>query len=156
MAMNTPGLGIEVGGKIGNPASFALELMWIGTGATNGCVRFSFSWKYNFLEITFYHTEGGASSNPCSDIFAGNSPFSEIEAKSFSEFITGIPNLLIHLAFHCYGHMLMLPYGYTKEHLDNHDEALAVAASAVRKLAEKYGTQYTYGNIAETICKNYT
>jgi hypothetical protein len=97
--------------------------------------------------------EGGASSNPCSDIFAGTSPFSEIEARSFAQYISEVPNLLVHLAFHSYGHLLMLPYGYTKEHKDNYDEALGVAASAAEKLAQRYGTVYKYGNIAETICK---
>lgn len=51
--------------------------------------------------------------------------------------------------------MLMFPYGNTTLHLDNYDEAFGIAKKAVDKLRERYGTEYVFGNIAETICKFY-
>lgn len=50
----------------------------------------------------------------------------------------------------------MFPYGNTTEHLDNYDETFEIARKAVNKLKERYGTEYIFGNIAETICKFYT
>jgi Zinc carboxypeptidase len=99
-------------------------------------------------------SEGGASNNPCSDLFAGSSAFSEIETRSISDFYKTVSsNILVYISFHAYGQMLLLPYGHTTEHLDNYAESVAIAAKATNKLTERFGTRYTYGNVAETICK---
>lgn len=49
----------------------------------------------------------------------------------------------------------MVPYGHTTQHLDNHDEAVAVGQKAANALKQRYGTTYKVGNIAETICNNF-
>jgi Zinc carboxypeptidase len=59
----------------------------------------------------------------------------------------------VYISFHAYGQMLLLPYGHTTAHLDNYAESVAIAAKATNKLTERFGTRYTYGNIAETICE---
>lgn len=66
---------------------------------------------------------GGASNNPCSDIFAGPFPFSENSTRTLSEFIASVSsNLKVYLAIHSFSQMLLFPYGHTSDHLDNHDE----------------------------------
>jgi hypothetical protein len=45
----------------------------------------------------------------------------------------------------------MVPYGYTKEKLANYDETFGIARKGAEKLAQRHGTQYKIGNIAETI-----
>lgn len=110
-----------------------------------------------FSIISFWNiTVVGASSNPCTDTYAGSKPFSEIETKTLSDYFKTIPNLQVYLDFHSYGQMLMFPYGNTTEHLDNYDETFEIARKAVNKLKERYGTEYIFGNIAETICKFYS
>lgn len=97
---------------------------------------------------------GGASSNPCSDTFAGSSAFSEIETRTLSEYYSTISGKIsTYISFHAFGQMMLLPYGHTTEHLGNYDDLMAIGTKALAKLKERYGTKYTIGNIAETICK---
>jgi hypothetical protein len=122
--------------------------MWRKTRSKNGLFCFGAdpnrNWGYNFMQ-------GGASNQPCSDTFAGSKAFSEKETATFSEYLKKVPNLEIYLDFHSYSQLLMWPYGHTKQHLDNHDEAQAIAQKAVSALSKRYGTQYKIGNIAEAI-----
>lgn len=99
-------------------------------------------------------TEGGASSNPCSDTFAGSSAFSEIETKSLSDYYKTVASKIsTYISFHAYGQMLLVPFGHTTAHLGNYDDLITIGSRALVKLKERYGTAYTLGNIAETICE---
>jgi len=65
----------------------------------------------------------GACSNPCCSSYAGSKPFSEIETKSMSKYIQSISDkFYAYISFHSFKQLLMFPYGYTKEHVNNHDE----------------------------------
>lgn len=109
--------------------------------------------KIFFSNWDIHFNEGGSSTNPCSDLYAGKAPFSEPETLGLSQFIGAIPNLTGYFAFHAYGQMLMLPYGHTKEHLDNYDQLFEIGTKAIASLKSKYGTNYKLGSIAEIICK---
>lgn len=49
--------------------------------------------------------------------------------------------------------MMLVPYGHTTAHLGNYNDLIVIGQKALAKLKERYGTSYTLGNIAETICK---
>lgn len=67
--------------------------------------------------------QGGASDVPCSETYAGPSPFSENSTKAFSEFIATIgTNVYGYFGFHSYSQLLLIPYGHSYEHLENYDE----------------------------------
>ncbi|CAD6999794.1 unnamed protein product [Ceratitis capitata] len=89
----------------------------------------------------------GASANPCSETYAGTSPFSEPEIKALADYVASIKDRLnIMLAFHSYSQVLLSPYGWTADLPSNFDDLMAVAkayADAVESLP--YGTVYTYG-----------
>lgn len=103
------------------------------------------NWGYKWME-------GGASSNPCLETYAGPEPFSEIETKTMSEFITSISDkFYAYFAFHSYSQYLVFPYGHTRRHLDNYDESFAIGKKGIEALAKRYGTRYTTGNIAEVV-----
>ncbi|KAG5676180.1 hypothetical protein PVAND_006029 [Polypedilum vanderplanki] len=102
------------------------------------------NWDNNF-------NRGGSSSNPCSDLYAGDYPFSEPETKQFSEFIANLTNLVGYFDFHAYGQLLMLPYGFTTEILENYDELYEIGTIALESLSAKFGTQYRIGSIANII-----
>jgi murein tripeptide amidase MpaA len=104
------------------------------------------NWNNNF-------NGGGSSMNPCSDLYAGDFPFSEPETRQFSEFIANLTNLAGYFDFHAYGQLLMLPYGYTHELLENYDELYEIGVLALESLSEKFGTQYRIGSIANIICE---
>ncbi|XP_052872171.1 zinc carboxypeptidase-like [Anopheles cruzii] len=102
------------------------------------------NWGYNFMQ-------GGASSVPCSDTFAGPSAFSEPETRQLADYIATLDNMSTYLAFHAYSQLLLIPYGHTTARLDNYVETVAIGTKAISKLQERFGTSYKVGNIAEAI-----
>lgn len=106
------------------------------------------------LSLVLSLSEGGASSNPCSDTFAGSYAFSEIETRTLSEYYSTIASKIsTYISFHSFGQMLLVPFGHTTAHLGNYYDLIAIGQKSLAKLKERYGTAYTLGNIAETICK---
>ncbi|EDW04275.1 zinc carboxypeptidase [Drosophila grimshawi] len=94
---------------------------------------------------------GGASTNPCAEDYAGPHAFSEPEIKAMSEYVCGIRDKLnVMLAFHSYGQLLLSPYGHTKfEFPYNYDDLMQVAKAfgdAIEGLP--YGAVYKYGSAA--------
>ncbi|GLV20124.1 uncharacterized protein CBL_21338 [Carabus blaptoides fortunei] len=84
--------------------------------------RFGWNAYYDSAD-SLLDSKGGASILPCSSRYAGPHAFSEIETKSFSEYLTSIQdNISAYLTFHSYSQFLLIPYGHTYEHLDNYEE----------------------------------
>ncbi|XP_077257112.1 zinc carboxypeptidase-like isoform X1 [Temnothorax americanus] len=103
------------------------------------------NWNYQWVSK-------GLTGFPCSELYAGNTPFSEIETKSMSEYIESISDkFYTYISFHSYSQLLMYPYGYTKEHLDNYKDLHAIGLKSAAALEQKYGTKFRVGNVAETI-----
>ena len=100
-----------------------------------------------------HHNERGASTNPCSDTYAGPAPFSEPETKALSDYVASIPRLSVYLCYHAYGQMLMSPYGWTTGLPPNYQTLYEVGAKGVEALTAKFGTRYALGSIANVICK---
>ncbi|TGZ32134.1 Zinc carboxypeptidase a 1 [Temnothorax longispinosus] len=76
------------------------------------------NWNYQWVSK-------GLTGFPCSELYAGSTPFSEIETKSMSEYIESISDkFYTYISFHSYSQLLMYPYGYTKEHLDNYKDLM--------------------------------
>jgi hypothetical protein len=100
-----------------------------------------------------YFNQGGTSMNPCSDTYAGEIAFSEPESRLLADFIKTVPNLAVYIPFHSFSQILMLPYGWTYELLENYDEIYAIGEKALVSLKSKYGTEYRLGAIANVICK---
>ncbi|KAF5305811.1 hypothetical protein FQR65_LT07550 [Abscondita terminalis] len=100
------------------------------------------NWGYRWME-------GGSSLNPCSNRFAGEKPFSEIETSSFQTFLTGVvSDLDVYIAFHSYSQQLLIPFGHAGgEKLPNNGLVKRIGLQAVESLAIRYGTQYVVGNV---------
>ncbi|XP_018574461.2 zinc carboxypeptidase [Anoplophora glabripennis] len=102
----------------------------------------------------YYWNTGGTSDDPCSEVYGGPTAFSETSTKSLSEFISAIGSRLVaYIGFHSFAQLILIPYGYTADHLDNYDETYPIGLKAAESLASRYGTSYNVGNVAETICK---
>ncbi|TRY58491.1 hypothetical protein DNTS_004910 [Danionella cerebrum] len=96
----------------------------------------------------------GASSNPCSDTYCGSSPESEIEAKNLANFIRSNKSIIkSYLTVHSYSQLLLFPYSYKYGLAADHSELLSVAQGATSALRSLYGTKYTSGPGATTICR---
>lgn len=61
-----------------------------------------------FFDIVFF-SEGGASVDPCSEIYAGSKPFSEPETLALAEFVKTL-NLKFYFAFHSYSQQILYPF----------------------------------------------
>lgn len=116
------------GGCVGVDPNRNWGFHWMGTLKTN---------RRKIEELNFgrYHLndllslscgpEGGASDNPCSDLFAGPEPFSEPCTKIVSDYILQLNadgNLVAFFTIHNYSQMWLTPYGYDEIYPDNYDE----------------------------------
>lgn len=96
--------------------------------------------------------EYGASRNPCSESYAGPYAFSENCTRTLSQYISTIGDKLVaYFDFHSYSQLLMVPYGYSSKPLDNYNLTYGIGVQAAKSLAKRYGTQYTVGNIYNTV-----
>uniref|UniRef100_A0A6P7F4I7 Zinc carboxypeptidase A 1 n=1 Tax=Diabrotica virgifera virgifera TaxID=50390 RepID=A0A6P7F4I7_DIAVI len=134
-----------------NPDGFVYshteERLWRKTRSDygTGCIGTdpNRNWGYKWNEM-------GASSDPCESDYAGPHAFSEIEVKSLSKYMSKVANkILLYITFHSHGQYILLPYGHTRDHLDNYDEAYKLAKKAAKSLAVRYGTKYDVGNIGK-------
>lgn len=90
---------------------------------------------------------GGSTNSPCSETYAGNAPFSEIETKSMSEYINSISDkFYAYLAFHSYSQLLLFPYGHTSAHLDNYNDMVSNCKRNIA-LRETYNKIFIYKKI---------
>ncbi|XP_053673303.1 zinc carboxypeptidase-like [Anopheles nili] len=101
----------------------------------------------------YFWMNGGASSVPCSDTFAGLAPFSEPETKAMADYYATIANNLnIQFSFHSYGQYLLTPFGYSGAPLpSNNADLQQIAAVTAAAIQATYGTRYTYGNSASVL-----
>lgn len=64
----------------------------------------------------------GASSNICSETFAGPHAFSEPESRALADFVTSFSGQIkIYLAFHSYSQLVLFPWGHTDELADDYN-----------------------------------
>nr|CAH0112267.1 unnamed protein product [Daphnia galeata] len=97
---------------------------------------------------------GGAGSSdiPCIDTYHGPSSFSEAESSAVRDvLIANRPRVKAAISIHTYSQLWMSPYGYTNDLPAEYDEMLRVMSIGVQALQNTYGTQYQYGNHADTI-----
>ncbi|CAF0843976.1 unnamed protein product [Adineta ricciae] len=103
------------------------------------------NWDYQWCE-------GGATHDPCDDIYCGSKPFSEIETLQVSKFISDHKDSIVHyINFHSYSQLWMTPWGYTTKkpaQFKLQDDGSAQAVAALRAV---FGTRYVHGNIGATI-----
>ncbi|XP_012644675.1 carboxypeptidase A4 isoform X2 [Microcebus murinus] len=93
----------------------------------------------------------GASDNPCSEVYHGPHPNSEVEVKSVVDFIQKHGNFKCFIDLHSYSQLLLYPYGYTVKNAPDADELDVVARHAAKALASLSGTEYQVGPTATTI-----
>jgi Zinc carboxypeptidase/Carboxypeptidase activation peptide len=125
------------------------DRMWRKTRSPNHSLCFGADPNRNW---DFHWMEEGTSSRPCTETYGGEKAFSEVETKSFSDFLKTLKGQInVYLAFHSYSQLLLFPYGHTSQHTYNHDDLQAIGDAAARSLAQRYGTKYTVGNIYDAI-----
>uniref|UniRef100_A0AAR5Q8Y9 Peptidase M14 domain-containing protein n=1 Tax=Dendroctonus ponderosae TaxID=77166 RepID=A0AAR5Q8Y9_DENPD len=92
---------------------------------------------------------GGASTNPCSDIYAGPEPFSEPETDAIRRyFINHYTEIKLYVTIHSYGNYILYPWGFTSELPRDalHLQTVAEAAARPIEAASTLGSRYTIGS----------
>ncbi|XP_015433607.1 PREDICTED: carboxypeptidase B-like [Dufourea novaeangliae] len=90
--------------------------------------------------------EGGASSDPCHETYAGPHPFSEPETKAMADYIlANKQNIRMYLTLHSYSQMWLVPWGYTYSKPSDYSELANVAKKAINAIAKIHGTDYQLG-----------
>ncbi|CAI9165046.1 unnamed protein product [Rangifer tarandus platyrhynchus] len=94
----------------------------------------------------------GATTDCESLTFCGTGPASEPETKAVSSFIESKKeNIACFLTMHSYGQLILVPYGYTKNKSNNHEELIQVGQKAANALKAKHGTNYRVGSSADIL-----
>jgi carboxypeptidase A2 len=87
---------------------------------------FFFNYHYHsFFALSWKSSESGSSSDKCSEIYAGPSPFSEPSCDVISKYATELNadgSMVAYVTLHSYGQLWMCPYGWTSQHPDTYDE----------------------------------
>lgn len=117
---------------------------------------------------------GGASSNPCSDIFGGTAAFSEPETRAIREFYETIAReTKIFISLHAFGQYLLIPYGHTEDQSHNHNNLVntclqkaiqinintfshskvSIGKSVINAIQRRFNTDYVLGSVANVMCK---
>ncbi|KAJ8722464.1 hypothetical protein PYW07_003644 [Mythimna separata] len=110
--------------------SYTRDRMWRKTRSRsqNGCYGAdpNRNWDYNWMNYS-------SSNNPCNyQLYAGSKPFSEIETRTLSEYISGLENMLGYIAYHSTAQTLLLPYSDSSEHVDNYDDLKKIGETSLR------------------------
>lgn len=96
----------------------------------------------------------GATNDPCSDIFAGPHPFSEVETQYLSAFYRTISaDVKLYITLHSYGQGVLFPYAWTIVRAPNHDTLSSIALVTAEAIGQRFGSSYVTGN-AEALCMN--
>lgn len=106
---------------------------------------------------TYWMSNNGASSNPCSETFAGQVAFSEPETKALADYLTSIRDKFsVYLSFHSYGQWLLSPYGHTEDEFpQNYDHLQEIGSAFTTAIGNlPYGTQYVSGSTAYALCRS--
>jgi carboxypeptidase A len=106
---------------------------------------------YNWL-VPDENNNLGASTNPCSDTYAGPRAFSEPETLAIENFlIQNRARFDIFLSFHAYGHLLLFPWGHQRARVSNFIDHSDIGIAARDRLAAVNGIVYTVGGTHETL-----
>ncbi|XP_028167842.1 zinc carboxypeptidase-like [Ostrinia furnacalis] len=99
--------------------------------------------------FNFFWMSTGASSNPCTNNFAGPSAESELETRAIAQYVLGLrqnADIVYYLSFHSYLQWIMLPYSHVNvPSVNNHNHLMEIATNSSVKISERYGTRYEVG-----------
>eukprot|EP00794_Sanderia_malayensis_P000621 gene621-1286_t len=88
----------------------------------------------------------GTSSYPCSDIYHGSRPFSEIEVLSVARYLYSIRhNLVAYYDIHAYSQLWLTPWSYKTNYPTDYAEIKRVADASVAALKTVHGKNYRVG-----------
>merc|ERR1711923_191253 len=99
----------------------------------------------------FHWGETGVSSNPCTEIYPGTEPFSEVEMRNIRDFVQTLePVPVLSQCFHSYSQLWLWPYGYDYgAYPENREELEQLSIDACDALFQVHGTVFDPINSAD-------
>jgi len=91
----------------------------------------------------------GASTNPCSEVFQGPRPLSELESKTIKNYITSTQNIKAAISIHSYGNVLIYPWGYKQTQHPRRSQLASLATDISTAIQQKHGEKYQPGTARE-------
>jgi hypothetical protein len=118
------------------------------SGPRQGCYGVDLNRNFAFKWMV-----AGASTNPCSETYAGPSAFSEIEAVNLSNFL--VPrngSIKAYLTLHSYGEDILYPWGYaTGQYPPDVKDLIALGNAMGDAIKKVHGTVYTVGDSGDAL-----
>ncbi|XP_072275227.1 carboxypeptidase O-like [Pyxicephalus adspersus] len=97
----------------------------------------------------------GASTNCSANTFCGPKPFSEPEAVAVKQMVESLKSdILCFLTMHSYSQLILLPYGYTLNLSQNHEEMMVVGEKAADSQVPVHGIRYRVGPASHILYSN--
>jgi len=128
--------------------TFDTDRLWRKTRSpqSNGCFGVDPNRNWDF-----HWAESGTSSDPCSEVFPGESAFSEIEMQNIVNYVKTLdPVPVLSTCFHSYSQLILWPYGYAyNAYPDNYREIEDLAIDAADALYQVHGTVFDPINSAD-------
>jgi len=91
----------------------------------------------------------GASKNPCSEVFQGPHPLSELESVTIKNYITKTKNIKAAISIHSYGNVLIYPWGYKQTQHPRKKQLAKLATDISNAIQEKHSEKYEPGTARE-------
>jgi len=100
------------------------------------------NWSYRW-------NTGGSSSNPCSETFHGQTPFTEPEVKQMADYGQKLlPKLKAYIDFHAYGQLYMRPWGFSTAAPVDEAKLKKIGDDSAAAITKVRGRLYRSGRIA--------
>ncbi|CAB3381376.1 Hypothetical predicted protein [Cloeon dipterum] len=85
----------------------------------------------------------------CSEVYPGSSAFSEPECGAIGNFVSSnADSLVLYVAVHSYGELILYPFGHTVEPVPNVDDLIAAGTASADAIEAVGGTRYSVENSA--------
>ncbi|EFN83244.1 zinc carboxypeptidase [Harpegnathos saltator] len=92
----------------------------------------------------------GSEKNLCTESYSGENAFSELETSTMSDYIKHIKDkFFAYFSFTTYSRFLLLPYGYTHNHMNLESDQYDIIFDAIKVLIHKHNTFYWISTIAD-------
>lgn len=98
------------------------------------------------------HGSTGSSTHPCSQTYAGATPFTEPETRHQSNFVYANRfGMKMYISFHSYSQMILLPLSHSKQTIPDLKDLESVGTAAVKAIEQTHGTVYRIGPSASIL-----
>ena len=91
----------------------------------------------------------GASKNPCSEVYQGSHPFSELESITLRNYISKLSNVKAAVSIHSYGSVLIYPWGYKQEQHPSRGKLSGLAKEISKAVKDGHQEYYEPGTARE-------